>query len=423
MPRIDLPFIVEKQHITQPTREVLISGGRNYFYATFIIDEIWANIPSLKAVFVRDDVNKLVDLTETESGYECEIPWEVIVDKGILHVGIFGGDRLLTNYAYVVVKQGCVTEGEVPKPPTEDWFIKIEGEIEEIRENGGGGGGIAEEKDPTVPEWAKQPTKPTYTAEEVGAVSKDGDEEISGVKKFNDSVDIKKISTEDFFSIEALSGVRIWADAGTILEGVGGQLYLYNGAEFTLTGDLKVNGEVVALKKDITPVALREVSTHNADTNSHSDIRDRLNIVESVAEGAGISETFDNYAEMVSALNEADKSKYKKGRNINIITVGVPDLWVAYVSDTPAAYNYTTDEAFVEELKASGTIQVGYFKLAMLETQKVDLADYAKKEDVTSALGGCIFKQVSQEEYDAMFAEGTLIADVIYIVGGNANAS
>lgn len=37
----------------------------------------------------------------------------------------------------------------------------------------GGGGGIAEEKDPTVPAWAKEPQKPTYTAEEVGALPND----------------------------------------------------------------------------------------------------------------------------------------------------------------------------------------------------------------------------------------------------------
>lgn len=34
---------------------------------------------------------------------------------------------------------------------------------------GSGGGGISEEIDPTVPAWAKQPNKPTYTASEVGA--------------------------------------------------------------------------------------------------------------------------------------------------------------------------------------------------------------------------------------------------------------
>lgn len=37
----------------------------------------------------------------------------------------------------------------------------------------GSGGGITEETDPTVPAWAKNPTKPTYTANEVGALSDD----------------------------------------------------------------------------------------------------------------------------------------------------------------------------------------------------------------------------------------------------------
>lgn len=34
----------------------------------------------------------------------------------------------------------------------------------------GGNGGISKETDPTVPAWAKQPEKPKYTAEEVGAL-------------------------------------------------------------------------------------------------------------------------------------------------------------------------------------------------------------------------------------------------------------
>ena len=132
MPRIDVPFVVEKQNITQPTREVLISGGKNYFYATFIINEIWEDITGLKAVFVTENVSKLVELAETEEGFECQIPWEVMANKGTFQVGIFGGDRLLTNYAYVVVKQGCVTDGEYPAPPTEDWFGKVDKEISEL---------------------------------------------------------------------------------------------------------------------------------------------------------------------------------------------------------------------------------------------------------------------------------------------------
>lgn len=40
-----------------------------------------------------------------------------------------------------------------------------------LKDNPIGGDFITEETDPTVPEWAKQPEKPTYTAEEIGADS------------------------------------------------------------------------------------------------------------------------------------------------------------------------------------------------------------------------------------------------------------
>lgn len=48
-------------------------------------------------------------------------------------------------------------------------------EIEEKITGGGGtgGGGVTVETDPTVPAWAKAETKPTYTAEEVGAAPED----------------------------------------------------------------------------------------------------------------------------------------------------------------------------------------------------------------------------------------------------------
>lgn len=47
---------------------------------------------------------------------------------------------------------------------------QMEEDIADLKENGGGGGtgGITTETDPTVPSWAKQPNKPTYTKSEVG---------------------------------------------------------------------------------------------------------------------------------------------------------------------------------------------------------------------------------------------------------------
>lgn len=126
MPRIDVPFVVEKQHITQPTGEKLVSGGQNYFYATFEMNEVWEDISDIRAVFVRDAISKLVSVTRTETGFECQIPWEVMGYKGAFQVGIFGGDRLLTDYTYVIVKQGCIVEGDEPAPPSPDWFSEME---------------------------------------------------------------------------------------------------------------------------------------------------------------------------------------------------------------------------------------------------------------------------------------------------------
>lgn len=49
-------------------------------------------------------------------------------------------------------------------------FKKIDDAIASGGTGGGTGGGIVTETDPTVPDWAKQPNKPKYTASEVGAL-------------------------------------------------------------------------------------------------------------------------------------------------------------------------------------------------------------------------------------------------------------
>lgn len=64
---------------------------------------------------------------------------------------------------------------EVEEATLENFYTKTEidnivSDLEdEIQSGGGSGGGTITETDPTVPAWAKQSTKPTYTAAEVGA--------------------------------------------------------------------------------------------------------------------------------------------------------------------------------------------------------------------------------------------------------------
>lgn len=63
----------------------------------------------------------------------------------------------------------------IPNADTGTWWVwdAEAGEYKDTGEpysGGGPGGGITEESDPTVPAWAKAAEKPSYTAEEVGAI-------------------------------------------------------------------------------------------------------------------------------------------------------------------------------------------------------------------------------------------------------------
>lgn len=71
------------------------------------------------------------------------------------------------------VKPGPKPSGTVDPSDKEEVYSyeALEKRVAELEK--GGPGGIKEEKDPTVPDWAKQPEKPSYTAEDVGAVGKD----------------------------------------------------------------------------------------------------------------------------------------------------------------------------------------------------------------------------------------------------------
>jgi hypothetical protein len=85
----------------------------------------------------------------------------------------------------------------------------------------------------------------TPTIDESNLVHKTDDEEISGNKKFTGKVDINRIETE--------AGIGIYGgDSGVYFGGNADSLFMRYGAEFSLDGDLKVNGKEVALKEDIT---------------------------------------------------------------------------------------------------------------------------------------------------------------------------
>ena len=114
-----------------------------------------------------------------------------------------------------------------------------------------------------------------------------------------------------------------------------------------------------------------------------SELDNKIDNVEALAKGAVSGKVYADYESMIQALNVADKDFTKVPEHILVTALGVPDLWVMAVLDTRREYEYTTDEAVIAEINAeNGGLWVGYFVLSPLETQKVDLADYAKKDQV-----------------------------------------
>lgn len=117
-------------------------------------------------------------------------------------------------------------------------------------------------------------------------------------------------------------------------------------------------------------------------TENIATLQSEVSTATSIAKGANQSVTFESYSAMVSALNTLSNDVYNVGQNVMIVTLNVPDLWVSENAEAAVEFTYSSDEDFTNQLSTNGYVQVGYYKLSALETQKVDLNEYAKNTDM-----------------------------------------
>ena len=121
------------------------------------------------------------------------------------------------------------------------------------------------------------------------------------------------------------------------------------------------------------------VATHNSSNSAHSDIRSAVSAAQTkadqayaLAEGRSRGESFTNIQTFVNTYNELPKLKRNVGDAIYIQTQNVPDLWVYETSATPGLpYQYTTDEAFVNDLKTQGAVNLGFSKTVVGAKKKI----------------------------------------------------
>lgn len=136
--------------------------GNNDYSVTFAFDDEWAGV-DIKTLRVSYN-NKYSDHVFT--GDTVELP--PIIKAVEVYLGVFAGDITSTRVAVRAEPSILCSGGSVadPEPDVYNQLIELINSKEPS-------GGVAAESDPTVHEWAKEPQKPTYTAEEVGALSAD----------------------------------------------------------------------------------------------------------------------------------------------------------------------------------------------------------------------------------------------------------
>ena len=141
---------------------------------------------------------------------------------------------------------------------------------------------------------------------------------------------------------------------------------------------------------DVLLNSKQNTEDNSLDTSSKT-IVGAINEVDSIAKGANQALSFASYAAMVTEFNSLDDDVYNVGQNIYIQTLEVPDLWISSVESTSTTYTYVDDATFVSGLDTNGYVQVGYYKLSALETQKVDLTNYVTNTDyATSTVAGVL---------------------------------
>ena len=189
--------------------------------------------------------------------------------------------------------------------------------------------------------------------------------------KANDIIKVLQDSTHN----NAMSYYR-WV----VADNVGAWVYV--GSE----GPYYTKSEADALLND-----KQNTEDNSLDTTSKTVVG-AINEVNSIAKGSNQSLSFANYSAMVTEFNSLAGNEYNVGQNIMVVTLEVPDLWISGIESTSSTYTYTTDEAFTTALATNGYVQVGYYKLSALETQKVDLTDYVKNTDYASNNTGGVVK-------------------------------
>ena len=147
-----------------------------------------------------------------------------------------------------------------------------------------------------------------------------------------------------------------------------------NATELANTGISKAEQAQTTANNAVATANEAKTTAQTAENNANSavDTANAANATadeaKAIAQGSQRAIGFATLQAAITALNGYSNTQLKVGDNVYIVETGVPDLWVAAVEQNSVAYNYTTNDAFNDDLVENTLVQVGYYKFAYLES-------------------------------------------------------
>lgn len=158
-----------------------------------------------------------------------------------------------------------------------------------------------------------------------------------------------------------------------------------------VTNKPSINSVELLGNKTHTDLGLQPAGDYALNTRV-DELETELDEIVSIQKQAAQAIGYRSYEEMIQDLSEADKDKYLIGQSMFIKTDGVTDVWVFNTVTEPKVYTYTNDAKVQEDLAKPSGLEVGYYVLAPLETEKVNLTNYVQFNNYPSTQKGGVIK-------------------------------
>lgn len=157
--------------------------------------------------------------------------------------------------------------------------------------------------------------------------------------------------------------------------------------QLVANGTLTVGDVTLTLNNDTIYATKQEIDLKTLATKSSvSEIDNRVALSESdiltlKEQVQGLLDSIESYKrlvaynnvnDLITQINNLPNTSFYVGQSVYITQTGVSDLWVIGINETLNEYVYIDDAEFIHNLNTNGYVEIGYYKLAILEGEQID---------------------------------------------------